>query len=82
MGREKLATLSTPRIYTFDSQLRDATRSIEMRRKVLTTVKTMLSFAQGRGLVAQNVALSVRVKYDGRHRASGQLKEGRDFEAS
>jgi integrase len=79
IGRERLATLSMPRIYTFDSQLRDAGRSTEMRRKVLTSIKTMLAFAQGRGLVAQNVARGVKVKDDARRRSTGQLKEGRDF---
>jgi integrase len=79
IGRERLAGLSTPRIYIFDSQLRDAGRSTEMRRKVLTNIKTMLSFAQSHGLVAQNVARGVKVKDDARRRATGQLKEGRDF---
>jgi integrase len=79
IGREKLSSLSTPRIHVFDSQLRDAGRSVEMRRKVVTNVKTMLTFAQGRGLVAQNVARGVKIKSDDRHRAVGQLKEGRDF---
>ena len=64
IGREKLATLSTPRIHHFISELRDAGRSVEMRRKVLTNVKTMLTFAQGRGLVAQNVARGVKIKSD------------------
>ena len=50
-----------------------------MRRKVLTNVKTMLTFAQGRGLVAQNVARGVKIKNDDRHKASGPLKAGRDF---
>jgi integrase len=49
-----------------------------MRRAVLTNLKTVLSFAQGQGLVAQNVARGVRVKGDGRHKAA-QLKEGIDF---
>jgi len=50
-----------------------------MRRKVLTTLKTMLTFAQGRGLVAQNVARGVRIKVDTRETASGPLRAGIDF---
>jgi len=50
-----------------------------MRRHVLTSVRTALAFAKGRGLVAQNVASSIRVKSDDRHAATGPLKAGRDF---
>jgi hypothetical protein len=32
-----------------------------MRRKVLTNLRTALQFAQGRGLVAQNVARGVKI---------------------
>ena len=52
IGREKLSDLTTPRIHQFDAELRDAGRSIAMRRKVLTNLKTAISFAQGRGEVA------------------------------
>jgi integrase len=79
IGREKLATLTTPRLNAFLDQLRDAGRSIEMRRKVLTSVRTALAFARGRGLVAQNVASGIKVKSDDRHKATGPLKAGRDF---
>ena len=37
-----------------------------MRRKVLSALKTLVSFAQGRGLVAQNAARSVRIKASAR----------------
>jgi integrase len=59
VGGEKLARLTTPRIYSLDDQLREAGRSLSMRRKVLTNVGVMLAFAQGRGLVSQNVAPAV-----------------------
>jgi integrase len=78
IGREKLSSLSTPRIHQFDADLRKAGRSVSMRRKVLTNIKTALTFAQGKGLVAQNVARGVKIKSDDRHSA-GLLKEGRDF---
>ena len=60
-------------------QLRDAGRSVAMRRKILTSLSTALSFARGRGLVAQNVALGVKVRSDDRQKATGPLKAGRDF---
>ena len=79
IGRVKLADLTTPRVNGFMDQLRDAGRSVAMRRKILTSLSTALKFAKGRGLVAQNVALGVKVRSDDRHRASGPLKAGRDF---
>jgi integrase len=47
IGRQRLSTLTTPLVYEFDSKLRDAGRSIAMRRKVMVTLGTMLAFAQG-----------------------------------
>jgi integrase len=78
IGREKLAALTTPRIYDLDAELRKARRSTAMRRGVLTTLKMCLKFCQGRGLCAQNVALPVRIKNEDRRKAK-QLKEGVDF---
>jgi integrase len=79
LGREKLSALTTPRIHQFDTELRNAGRSLAMRRKVMTNVKTILTFCQGQGLVAQNVARGVKIKVDDRQRATGPLHEGRDF---
>jgi integrase len=79
IGRLRLADLTTPLIYDFDTKLRDGGRSIAMRRKVITNLKTMLTFAQGRGLVAQNVARGVRIKADNREATSGPLRAGVDF---
>jgi hypothetical protein len=53
IGRLRLCDLTTPLVYDFDSRLRQGGHSLAMRRKVLTNLKTMLTFAQGRGLVAQ-----------------------------
>jgi integrase len=78
LGREKLSALTTPRVYQFDADLRKAGRSIAMRRAVLTNLKTVLTFCQGQGLVAQNVARGVKLKGESR-RGAGQLKEGQDF---
>jgi integrase len=82
IGRRKLAELTTPLVYEFESKLRGEGRSLAMRRKVLTTLKTMLTFAQGRGLVAQNVARGVRIKADNREAASGPLRAGVEFPTS
>ena len=79
IGREKLSSLTTPRIHQFDADLRKSGRSLAMRRKVLTNLKTILTFCQGQGLVAQNVARGVKIKNDGRREASGPLREGIDF---
>jgi integrase len=79
IGRERLSSLTTPRIYQFDIDLRNAGRSVAMRRAVLTNLKTVLTFAQRQGLVAQNVARGVKIKTDDRRRATTQLKEGKDF---
>ena len=78
IGRQRLSSLTMPLVYEFDSELRNCGRSLMMRRKVLTSLKTMLTFAQGRGLVAQNVAKGVRVKDDSRE-TTGPLRTGVDF---
>jgi integrase len=79
LGGERLSTLTMPRVYQFDAELRDNGRSIAMRRKVMTNLKTAISFAQSRGLVAQNVARGVKIKADTRTETTGPLREGVDF---
>lgn len=66
IGGAKLANLTVPRVYAFVDALRDAGRSFAMQRKVLTSLKTMLSFAQKRGYVAQNVVRGERLDADTR----------------
>lgn len=74
-----MSDLSTPLLYDFDGKLRDKGTSIAMRRKIMTNTKTMLNFSQGRGLVAQNVALGIRIKSHNREAARGPLRPGVDF---
>jgi integrase len=62
IGSMKLADLTAPRVNAFLDELRNAGRSLTMRRKVLTSLKALVSHAQGRGLVAQNAARGVRLK--------------------
>lgn len=78
IGNVKLAELTAPRVEQFDADLRKDGRSLAMRRKVLTNLKTALKFAQRKGLVAQNVALAIRIKNDARQ-AGGPLRAGTDF---
>lgn len=79
IGRVKLAELTMPRVTAFDDWLRETGRSVAMQRGILTSLKTMLTYAQGRGLVAQNVARGVRVKSDKRRSDAGPLRAGADF---
>jgi integrase len=79
LGDEKLSVLTMPRIVDFVDELRSAGRSLAMRRKVVTNLKTVLTFAQSRGWVAQNVARGVKVKSDSRNTETGPLRAGRDF---
>ena len=64
IGADKLSALTAPGLYDFDDRLRKAGRSLAMRRKVMSTLKTMLTFCQRKGKVAQNVARAVKIKAD------------------
>src|SRR5262245_52907447 len=80
IGHVKLSDLTTPMVYDFERALRKQGRSVAMRRKVITNLKTMLTFAQSHGpLVAQNVARGVRIRSDDRESSSGPLRAGVDF---
>ena len=57
LGRERLAKLTTPRIQVFRDELL-ASLSRALAEKVLTSLKSLLKYAQRRGNAAQNVALS------------------------
>ena len=60
IGSKKLSSLTAPGIHTFLDDLL-ATMSRAMARKVLRSLKSVLSIAQERGNVAQNVALNVKI---------------------
>ncbi len=76
LGREKVATLTTPRINAFrDELLTHLSRALA--RKVLTSLKSILGHAQRRGNVAQNVALGVSIGAD--KRGKRKLKVGVDI---
>jgi integrase len=65
MGRMRLASLSTPRIERFRDDLL-AGMSRPLAKKVLGSLKSILTDAKRRGNVAQNVAADVRVSMSGR----------------
>jgi integrase len=79
LGGEKLSDLTMPRIGEFADALRAGARSLSMRRKVMTNLKTVLTFAQTKGWVAQNVARGVKIKSDDRNTETGPLRDGVDF---
>ncbi len=79
LGGEKLSSLTMHRVHQFDADLRKNKRSLSMRRKVLTNMKTMLTFAQSQGLVAQNVARGVKIKDSERRAAGRMLRDGVNF---
>jgi integrase len=76
LGRVRLAQLTTPRVALFrDELLQTSTRP--MARKIVAMLKNVLAQAQERGLVGQNVALSV--KFKDRDREKRNLEVGTDI---
>jgi integrase len=76
IGAKKLARLSTPEIVAFRDQLLESL-SRPMARKVLGSLKRIISEAQRRGLVARNAAQPVKV--DAKSRENAKLVVGRDI---
>ena len=62
IGSVKLSQLTAPLVNKFVTTLRDNGRSLAMRRKALTSLKTLISYAEDNGMVAQNVARGVKIK--------------------
>ena len=76
IGNEKLARLSTPAIEVFrDDLLKKCSRP--MARKVLVSLKSILTEAQRRGLSAHNPATPVKI--DVKKREKAKLVVGRDI---
>lgn len=76
IGGKTLAELTTPRINAFRDDLL-AHMSRALAKKVLTSLKSLLSDAKRRGNVAQNVALDVSISPD--KRGKSKLKVGVDI---
>jgi integrase len=76
LGKVKLASLTMPAVTVFrDKLLRNHSRA--MTRKVMTSLKSIISCAQERGLVAQNVASPVKFAVSKREKT--KLEVGRDI---
>jgi integrase len=79
IGNLKLAQLTAPGINKFrDDLLRSMSRA--MARKILSSLKSLLRHAQGRGNVAQNVALAVKINANSRDKK--KLEIGVDIPTS
>jgi integrase len=63
IGSRKLSSLTTPGLNTLRDELL-TTMSRAMARKVMSSLKSMLRHAQGRGTVSQNAALAVKTIKD------------------
>ena len=69
IGGVKLARLTTPAVQAFaDRLVEEGLCSRALARKVLSSLKSLISEAQKRGLIAQNVARAATVKIGARHR--------------
>lgn len=79
LGSTKLSRLTSPMVRAFLNDLRDGGRSEAMRRKVFTNLKTILSFAQDTGLVAQNVARTGRRQKRKTRDEARNMDEGADM---
>jgi len=62
IGKMKLSRLTRPAVEAFKNRLLETGRSRTLAAKVLISLKGLLSEAQKRGLIVQNVALGTRVK--------------------
>jgi integrase len=83
IGQQKLANLTTPKIVTFRNELLNGSDRFQpmshaMARKVLSSLKSILSRAQQDGKVRQNVAHSVKIGVNKRADAS-KLEIGVDI---
>jgi integrase len=82
IGAVKLSQLSAPMVRAFEDRLRKD-RSPAMVRKIRSSLGSILSDAQERGLVGQNVVRSLRVHRRGRDaradKRQGKLKIGIDI---
>jgi integrase len=82
IGAVKLTQLTVPAARAFEDRLR-RDRSTAMVRKILTSLGSILSDAQERGLVAQNVVRGLRLRRPANKpsdaRAKGRLKIGIDI---
>lgn len=65
---QKLTALTTPMVNGYIDWLVENGRSQAMVSKILTSLKSILKFAQGRGLISHNVAREVEFEVPSRHK--------------
>jgi integrase len=68
LGADKLSKLTKPSVQLFGETMLKTGRSRAMAGKVLSTLRSIISDAHGRGLVAQNVALGTSLPVSGRRK--------------
>jgi len=81
LGSMKLSRMTTPMLEGFIDELEQAGRSRAMICKLLTTLRSVLSEAQRRGLIAQNVALAVKRRPNNRRNGHTALPTKEELNA-
>jgi hypothetical protein len=77
IGKTKLSALTVPFVREFEDRLR-VDRSAALTKAILISLSSILSDAQERGLVAQNVLRGRRAK-NGNERAERHVEVGKEF---
>jgi integrase len=78
IGAVKLSALTLPRVHQFNDQLRDAGRSLAMRRKIVTNLGTAIRHAMSEGRCAQNVVAGFTMRRSDRD-SGGPMRPGVNF---
>jgi integrase len=73
LGAVKLSRLTTPMVEQLVDDLLAGGRSRALVKKILASLKAILKDSQRRGLVAQNVAVSVTVRIPARHKKAVEI---------
>ncbi len=74
LGAVKLSRLTTPMVEQLVDDLLVGGRSRALVKKIVASLKAILKEAQRRGLVAQNVAASVTVRFPTRHKKAIEIQ--------
>ncbi len=81
LGDIRLVDLTTPAVVNYRDDLLEAGRSRAMVRKILTSLKSLITEAQTRGLVIGNAALPVKIITTGRHKEAIRVPAKADVKA-
>lgn len=77
IGQTLLSKLTVPAVRAFEDQLRQEGRSAVMAKKVLTSLGSILSDANERGLATRNPVRDIRGSRKGRDRRAERRQKGR-----